>query len=156
QQVFTETYDSVDRTAIDELTRSVKFLPSFPCAPFSSTVEILQTKPDWVHHPVTTRAGWICPMFFHSLPHRLRTGSGIGFQRRHIGRRIRRVRTQKIFEHPFATQDGRGPVRVRRNQLHAAFSEQSTADIEFAWQIHTTELRAVYVRYSVMRGQTFI
>ena len=66
-------------------------------------------------------------MLLHPLAHRLRRDAFAFIERRHVGRRWRRRRAEKVVEHPFAADHGRGSIAVRRDRENAALTEQAAA-----------------------------
>src|SRR6516225_3301076 len=156
QKPLPQTDDTINFCPIHELAGRIELLPRFPGAPLSDSVEVFKRETDRVHHLMAARARRIRPMLFHALPHRLRSGGRIRLQRRNVRRRIGRMRTEKIFEDPFAAQYWRCPVRIRSDQLDASLSEQTAPDIEVAVELYSSEVASIDVRNAIVRRQALI
>ena len=74
------------------------------------------------------RAGRVRAMLLQPRAQRQRLHVlGVFFERRHLGRRLRRRRAEEIVENPLAANDRRGPGRVRRHGQDAGVAEQAAA-----------------------------
>ena len=66
------------------------------------------------------------------------------------------MRAQEIFQNPLASQHGRRPVRVGRDQLKTSLSQQATAGVEVFIKLHTPEPSSINVWNSVMSRKAFV
>ena len=127
--------------------------PASARAPAADAVEVLQRQTDRIHEFVTTRARRALPVRLHALAHGLRLARLL-VERRHVGRRLRRRRTQNVRQHVLAAHHRRGPVVLRVQRQDAAVAEQSPALL--VRDRDAAELSAVDVRQAVVARQPFV
>jgi hypothetical protein len=79
------------------------------------------------------------------------------FERRNVGRRLGRRRSQNVFQHPHTALHRRSSeVLLPGERKHAALSKQSAPISQIRAQSDAAELRAIDVRDTVVLRQPFV
>ena len=86
------------------------------------------------------------------LPQRSGAADGLFIERRNIGRRRGRRRTEDVLEHVLAANHRRGARRIARNRQHAGVAQDAAALV--GGQLHAAEIRTVDAFDAVVLRQT--
>ena len=93
-------------------------------------------------------------MLLHPLAQRRRIAAVVLLERRHVGRRRRRGRTEQGLQHPLPAQHDRGPVGVRRDGEQARVAQQPVTPV--VGPLRAAEPAAVDAGNPVVPGELLV